>query len=251
MPLSLGHTLAYPGKNSMANDPRDTLVTGNSPREGLYGGGGSGAGMGGTLKLVGAGLLVGFGLKWAMDYFGGKSAVPAGTPSKPTHDNAAGKYLAIAGTTVVLGDATSVHKGAARYFNADVAVNALRNLLSRYDFVESTQKPLVGDHFARITHVPEGAPPAAVGKRAFDWVSNASQMGFYVVMPAVSGSGPWSAAEGNNVMVAVKPEDMSHDDILDEWAVIVEPHMLLPADTSTEALDAYLASTLPAPTPKS
>ena len=240
----------------MANDPRDTLVTGNAPRsEGLYGGGGSG--MGGTLKLVGAGLLVGFGLKWAMDYFGGKSAPAGGGGPPPTHNNAAGKYLTIAGTTVVLGDATSVHKGAARYFNADIAVNALRNLLSRYAFTESTQKPLVGDHFARITHVldpsaapsegspVEGAPPPPVGKRAFDWVSNASQMGFYVVMPAVSGSGPWSAAEGNNVMVAVKPEDMSHDDILDEWAVIAEPHMLLPADTSTEALDAYLASTLP------
>lgn len=227
----------------MANDPRDTLVTGNAPSSGPYGGGG-GSGMGGTLKLIGAGLAVGFGLKWLMDQFSSSKSA-AGGAKAPDHNNAAGKYLTIPGTTVVLGDATSAHKGAARYFNTDVSVNALRNLLSRYDFVESTQKPLVGDHFARFNHIAEGAPPPAVGKRAFDWIAQASQLGFYVVLPAVSGSGPWSATEGNNVMIAVKPEDMSHDDILDEWAVVAEPKMLLPTDLSTDALDAYLASILP------
>jgi hypothetical protein len=226
----------------MADEPRDdadTLVT--PPRSGpsgLYGGGGASEGMGGTVKLIVAGLVVGFGIKWAMDHFSGKKDGAA------SDHNASGKYLAIPGTTVVMGDG-STHTGAARYLNADVAVSALRNLLALYDYTESTQKPLVGDHFARITHIPEGGAPPAVGKRAFDWVAHASKMGFFVVMPATSTSGPWSVAEGNNVMIAVKPEDMAHSDILDEWAVVVEPHMLLPDDTSTASLDAYLTSESP------
>lgn len=227
----------------MAEDlPRDTTV---DPPRSLYGDGGGGGGAG-VVKLIAAGLVVGFGLKWAFDYFG-KSDTKKPDTKPADHDNAAGKYLAIPGTTVVLGDGTT-HKGPARYFDADVAVNALRNLAVVYVSEEAKEKPLVGDHFARVlryTGAPDadGVTRAPPGKRAFDWVAQAANLGFFVVMPAQSGSGPWTPAEGNNVMIAVKPEDMNHDDILDEWAVIAEPKMLVPAaDMATKDLDAFLAS---------
>jgi hypothetical protein len=219
---------------------RDTLVTGQSP----YGSGGGGGAS--TVKLVLGGLVVGFGIKYLLDHFMPSSDGSA--PPKKDHDNASGKYLAIPGTTVVLGDGT-VFKGPARYFNADVARNALRNLAVVYEFVESTQKPIVGDHFvrlARYTGAPDadGVVRAPPGTRAFDWVARASDMGYFVVTPAIAGSGPWSQIEGNNVMIAVKPADMGHDDILDEWAVIAEPKMLVPSSLGTlptKDLDTFLA----------
>jgi hypothetical protein len=171
--------------------------------------------MNGLLKIAGIGVAGFLAGKWL---WGGKKD----DAHQQVADGSGGKYPVILGTAVVNTD-----HGPVRYFDAEVGQTALRNLASVYDAVNppmGESKPLVGERYARIHRHNDGL--AQPGSRAFDWVQQRTQEGLYVLLSAQSGSGPWSQVEGNNYLLAVKPEDIGHKDVIDEWAVVAEPGSL-------------------------
>lgn len=170
-----------------------------------------------SLRAIALGLGAAFGLSYATTGsfwpFGGKK--DDGPPPPVGYD-------AIEGTSIV--DLSGV--GKVRFFNPDVNANVLQNLAGAYIWdEEGVFKPLVGQKFTWIQHYdPVGYP--SQGARAFDWAVLASQQGFYVLMPANSGSGPWSQVDGNNKMLAATAADLTNMDVVNDWAIVAEPYNL-------------------------
>lgn len=116
--------------------------------------------------------------------------------------------------------------GKVRFFDPDVTATILQNLAGAYVWDETgTFKPAVGASFSYIQHYdPVGYPPP--GARAFDWVQQAVDSGFYVAMVAQAGSGPWSQVDGNNMLLALRAEDLTKADIVNDWAIVAVPGSL-------------------------
>lgn len=116
--------------------------------------------------------------------------------------------------------------GKVRFFDPDVTATILQNLAGAYTWDETgTYKPLVGSSFSWIQHYdPAGYPPP--GARAFDWVQQAVDSGFYVAMVAQAGSGPWAQVDGNNMLLALKAEDLTKPEIVNDWAIVAVPGSL-------------------------
>jgi hypothetical protein len=131
-------------------------------------------------------------------------------------------YDEIADTTIV--DLEGV--GKVRFFDPDVTATILQNLAGAYTFDdEGTFKPEVGVDFTYLQHYdPVGYPP--VGSRAFDWVQMATESGYYVLMVARAGSGPWAQIDGNNEILLVTAADLTNPAIVNDWAIIAEPGSL-------------------------